>query len=85
MFAAGLGRDIFPRETSAAVSRLTALYSVGQIVGPIVATQLALRFGSYQPALLAASIVGAIATIVTLATIREAASPPVLSPSPDTR
>ena len=74
LFAAGLGRDIFPRETSAAVSRLTALYSVGQIVGPIVATQLALRFGSYQPALLAASIVAAIATVVTLVTIREAAN-----------
>ena len=85
LFAAGLGRDIFPRETSAAVSRLTALYSVGQIVGPIVATQLALRFGSYQPALLAASIVAAIATVVTLVTVREASGPVALSPSPDTR
>jgi len=71
LFAAGLGRDIFPRETSAAVSRLTAFYSLGQIVGPIVATQLALRFGSYQPALLAASVVAAIATLVTLVTINE--------------
>lgn len=71
LFAAGLGRDIFPRETSSAVSRLTALYSIGQIVGPIVATQLALRFGSYQPALLAAACVAAIATVVTLATIRD--------------
>ncbi len=74
LFAAGLGRDIFPRRTSAAVSRLTALYSLGQIAGPIVATQLALRFGSYQPALLAASIVAVIATVVTLATIREASN-----------
>jgi MFS family permease len=71
LFAAGLGRDIFPRQTSSAVSRLTALYSIGQIVGPIVATQLALRFGSYQPALLAAAVVAAVATIVTLVTIRE--------------
>jgi MFS family permease len=71
LFAAGLGRDIFPRRTSAAVSRLTALYSVGQIAGPIVATQLALRFGSYQPALLAASIVAAVTTVVTLVTIRD--------------
>jgi MFS family permease len=71
LFAAGLGRDIYPRETSSAVSRLTALYSIGQIVGPIVATQLALRFGSYQPALLASAIVAAVATFVTLATIRE--------------
>ncbi len=71
LFTTGLGRDIFPRETSSAVSRLTALYSVGQIVGPIVATQLALRFGSYQPSLLAAAAVAAIATLVTLATIRD--------------
>jgi MFS family permease len=71
LFAAGLGRDIFPRKTSAAVSRLTALYSVGQIVGPIVATQFALRFGSYQPALLAAATVAAIATVVTALTLRE--------------
>jgi predicted MFS family arabinose efflux permease len=71
LFAAGLGRDIFPRSTSAAVSRLTVLYSVGQIVGPIVATQLALRFGSYNPALLAAAGIAALATVVTLFTLRD--------------
>ncbi len=71
LFSNGLGRDIFPRMTNAAVSRLTVLYSVGQIVGPIVATQLALRFGTYNPALLAAAGIAAIATIVTLVTIRD--------------
>ena len=71
LFAAGLGRDMFPRETSAAVSRLTVLYSVGQIVGPIVATQLALRSGSYDPALLAAAGIAAIATVTTLIAIRD--------------
>lgn len=71
LFAAGLGRDIFPRKTNDAVSRLTVFYSVGQIVGPIVATQLALRFNSYNPALLAAAGVAAIATIVTFITIGE--------------
>jgi predicted MFS family arabinose efflux permease len=71
LFAAGLGRDIFPHRTSAAVSRLTVLYSVGQIVGPIVATQLALHFGTYNPALLAAAGIAAIATLVTLVTIRD--------------
>jgi len=39
-------------ETNAAVSRLTVLYSVGQIIGPLVATQLALHSGSYRAALL---------------------------------
>jgi MFS family permease len=71
-FATALGRDIFPLRTSSAVSRLTTLYSIGQIVGPIVATRLALHFGSYQPALLAAAIAAGVATIVALATIREA-------------
>lgn len=75
LFAAGLGRDIFPRKTSAAVSRLTVLYSVGQILGPIVATQLALRFHSYNPALLAAAGIAAVATVVTLITIRDPHTP----------
>jgi MFS family permease len=82
LFAAGLGRDFFPHETSSAVSRLTALYSVGQIIGPIVATQLALRFGSYQPALLAAATVAALATVITLATIRDATSGDLNRPAP---
>jgi predicted MFS family arabinose efflux permease len=71
LFAAGLGRDIFPHKTNEAVSRLTVLYSVGQILGPIVATQLALHYSSYNPALLVAAAVAAIATAVTLITIRD--------------
>ena len=71
LFANGLGRDIYPRQTNTAVSRLTVLYSVGQIIGPIVATQLALRFGSYDPALLAAAAIAALATIATLIAIRD--------------
>jgi MFS family permease len=71
IFAAGLGRDIFPHKTNDAVSRLTVLYSIGQIMGPIVATQLALRYDSYSPALLAAAGVAAIATVVTSITIRD--------------
>jgi MFS family permease len=64
LFAAGISRDIFPRRAGAAVSRLTVLYSVGQMCGPILATQLALRFKSYNPALIAAAGVIGIATIV---------------------
>jgi predicted MFS family arabinose efflux permease len=73
LFAAGLGRDIFPHATSAAISRLTVLYSVGQMIGPLVATQLALRSGSYDSALLAASVAAAAAAIVTFVAIREPA------------
>lgn len=71
LFAAGLGRDIFPHKTSAAMSRLTVLYSIGQILGPLAATRLTVHYNSYNPALLAAAAVASIATIVTLVTIRE--------------
>jgi predicted MFS family arabinose efflux permease len=71
LFAAGLARDIFPYRTSAAVSRLTVLFSIGQILGPLAATQIALRFNSYDPALLLAAGVAAAATLVTVVAIRE--------------
>ncbi|MGC2244149.1 MAG: YbfB/YjiJ family MFS transporter [Candidatus Aquilonibacter sp.] len=77
LFAAGLGRDIFTHKTSHAVSRLTVFYSVGQIAGPIIATQLALRLDSYNPALLTAAAVAAVACVVTFVTIREPAPSPV--------
>jgi MFS family permease len=64
LFAAGIARDMFPRKAGAAVSRLTVLYSAGQMCGPILATQLALRFKSYNPALIAAAGVIGIATII---------------------
>ena len=53
------------------MSRLTVLYSEGQVLGSPVTTQLALHFNSYNPALLAAARVAGIATIVTLIDIRE--------------
>ncbi|MGZ3553401.1 MAG: YbfB/YjiJ family MFS transporter, partial [Vulcanimicrobiaceae bacterium] len=71
LFAAGLGRDIFPHKTSAAMSRLTVIYGIGQILGPLVATQPALHYKSYNPALLTAAGIAGIATIVTLINIRE--------------
>lgn len=71
LFAAGIARDIFPRRTSAAVSRLTVLYSAGQMCGPVLATILALHFKSYNPALIAAAGIIGIATILTILTIVE--------------
>jgi predicted MFS family arabinose efflux permease len=71
LFAAGLGRDIFPQRTNSAMSRLTVFFSIGQILGPLVATQLALRFNSYDPALLVAAGVAALASAVTFVAIRE--------------
>jgi predicted MFS family arabinose efflux permease len=72
LFAAGLGRDIFPHRTSAAVSRLTVLYSVGQMLGPLIATRLALQSGSYDTALFCAASVAAIAAVVTLLAVHDA-------------
>jgi cyanate permease len=71
LFAAGLGRDIFPQRTNSAMSRLTVFFSIGQILGPLLATQLALRFDSYDPALLVAAGVAALAAVVTFVAIRE--------------
>jgi predicted MFS family arabinose efflux permease len=71
LFATGLGRDIFPHKTSTATSRLTVLYSVGQVLGPLLATQLDLRFDSFNPALLAAAGIAVVASLVTLVTLRD--------------
>jgi predicted MFS family arabinose efflux permease len=71
LFAAGLARDIFPHKTSLALSRLTVLYGVGQILGPLIATQLALHSGSYATALFCAASVAAIAAVMTLLAVHE--------------
>jgi predicted MFS family arabinose efflux permease len=71
LFATGLARDMFPHRTSAAVSRLTVLYSIGQMLGPPIATQLALHSGSYSSALLCAGAAAAIAAFTTLLAVHE--------------
>jgi len=53
--ATGLARDLRSDRTAVAIGQLTALYSVGQILGPLVATALVLRTGSYHAALLCAA------------------------------
>ena len=71
LFATGLAREIFPDRTSAAISRLTVLYALGQMIGPLIATQLALRTGTYDVALLMAGTIAGIAAITTLITVHE--------------
>jgi len=71
LFAAGIARDMFPHRSSSAVSRLTVLYGIGQMCGPVLATQLDLRFKSYDPALIAAAIVICVATAMTMLNIVE--------------
>lgn len=71
LFASGLGRDLFPHRTSAAMSRLTLVYSLGQIAGPLAATQIALRAGSYDGALLVAGAAAVVAAVLTVALVHE--------------
>jgi hypothetical protein len=71
LFATGLAREIFPLRTSAAIGRLTVLYGLGQMIGRSIATQLALRTGSYDVALLTAGTIAGMAAVTTLITVRE--------------
>ncbi len=51
-----LGRSYWPQRSGAAAGVLTALYGAGQIVGPLVATHIAVRTGSFRAALPVAAI-----------------------------
>ena len=46
-----LGRAYWPARSNTAAGLLTALYGVGQIAGPLFATHVAVRTGSYRAAL----------------------------------
>lgn len=49
-------RSVFPQQSSKIIGYLTVAYGIGQIIGPIVAGVLTTRTGSYNSALLFASI-----------------------------
>lgn len=51
-----LARDLRPADGNAAIGLLTVLYGIGQIIGPLVATRVALATGSYRGALPLAGI-----------------------------
>ena len=59
----------------ASANLLTVFFSIGQIIGPLVATQLDVRFNSSDPALLAAAGTAAVAAIVTVVAIRDPDTP----------
>lgn len=46
-----LGRAYWPARSNAAAGVLTVLYGAGQVIGPLVATHVAVRTGSYRAAL----------------------------------
>jgi predicted MFS family arabinose efflux permease len=62
-----LARELHPRSSNTVVGRLTAVYGVGQIVGPLIATALVLRVGTYEPALLLAACALLLAGLAMLA------------------
>jgi predicted MFS family arabinose efflux permease len=51
-----LGRSYWPERSDAAAGVLTALYGAGQIAGPLVATHIAVRTGSFRAALPVAAV-----------------------------
>ncbi len=50
-------RALFPHSSSRAIGELTAAFGIGQIVGPLIVSAIALRGGSYESALLVAGAV----------------------------
>jgi predicted MFS family arabinose efflux permease len=56
-----IARELMPNNFNASIGILTALYGTGQIVGPLVATHIALLTGSYRLALAAAAVALALA------------------------
>ncbi|HEY0396106.1 MAG TPA: YbfB/YjiJ family MFS transporter [Candidatus Elarobacter sp.] len=68
-----LGRSYRPARSTAAIGLLTVLYGIGQIIGPLVATQIALVTGSYRaamPVAASALLLPAVAFGVRLAAVR---------------
>lgn len=51
MLATSLARTYWPEKSNAAIGIMTALYGIGQIVGPLAATRVAIMTGSYRFAL----------------------------------
>lgn len=64
LLANALGRELYPIDSHVAVGRLTVSYGVGQILGPLLATALNARTGSYDPALLAAALAVGLGALV---------------------
>ena len=65
--ANALGREIEPERSIVAIGRLTAAFGLGQIVGPLLATDLAIRSGSYASALVAGALVLLAAAAIMIA------------------
>ena len=47
----GLARDVFPEQGAMVLGTMTAVYGVGQILGPLITVRLTSEDGSYYPAI----------------------------------
>ncbi|ABC80084.1 YbfB/YjiJ family MFS transporter [Anaeromyxobacter dehalogenans] len=72
-------REIRPNALGRAVGTLTAIYGVGQIVGPLAAGAVAQHLGDPRPAVLGAAAAVALGAVVLLMPSR----PSVMAPAPD--
>ena len=59
-----LVRELRPNSTNVAFGLLTAVYGVGQIVGPLIAVRVALTTGHYRDALVVAAALLLVGTVV---------------------
>ena len=72
--ANGLGRELFADYSHIAIGRLTVIYGVGQLIGPVAVTALATRADDYKPGLVMAGGVLALSVIVLTTGLVRAAS-----------
>ena len=69
--ANALGRESYPESSHIAVGRLATIFGFGQIAGPLLATSLTVRTGSYTAATEAAAVIVLIsASLMALSAVR---------------
>ncbi|WP_059436834.1 YbfB/YjiJ family MFS transporter [Anaeromyxobacter sp. PSR-1] len=68
-------REVRPRALGRAVGTLTAIYGVGQIVGPLAAGAVAQHLGDPRPAVLAAAAAVALGAVVLVVPSRSRVAP----------
>lgn len=66
VLVASYAREKFPHASARILSVLTVTYALGQMIGPLVASWLAERTGSFEFSLIGASVVIALAAVLTL-------------------
>ena len=82
VLATALLRELYPLRSHVALGRATAVFGVGQIAGPLIATAVSVHWGGYGSALLVAAAILALSAIVLAVGISRFSRP--LSPADPT-